>query len=134
MTDKQLPVPEWFEPRKILAQYVAGQGTEEIAKELSVSRRQLIYALTTKAPESWKEVVTIRAILRAEEAEDEIDNAKDMLALNKAREKLKSAQWNLEKVCRPIYGQDVPVVSVRPVAIQINLRRNSPAVEVGSGD
>jgi hypothetical protein len=46
-----------------------------------------------------------------------------MLSLSRARERLKAAQWDLERVCRRIYGQDAPPQGVNAVQININLKR-----------
>ena len=102
---KNLPAnPEWFDPQKIMAQILEGKRTHDIAQELGVTREKLVYHLTTKAAEEWKTSQLLRDLRRKEEAEDEIDSAKDVLELKKAEAKLKSAQWSLERVCRRIYG------------------------------
>lgn len=129
---ENLPVPEWFNAKAILAQVIEGKTTEEIAKRLGIKRDKLHYFLTTRAPDDWKEAVLIRALRRQDEAENEIDTADDMLKLRKAETKLKSAQWNLERVCRRIYG-DVKEQPDQPaVMIAISLRRNDDArIETG---
>jgi hypothetical protein len=62
-----------------------------------------------------------------------MDDAEDMLALRKAESKVKSAQWDLEKVCRQIYGEHREQQVSTPVQINIHLRRNSaePALVQG---
>lgn len=105
---KDLPAPAWFDPQKILTEVLSGKRTADIADELGITREKLVYHLTTKAPEEWKASQLLRDIKRKEEAEDAIDSAKDMLELQKAQAKLKSAQWSLERVCRRIYGADAP--------------------------
>lgn len=121
---QNLPAADWFDPKKILAQYLEGKETEEIAAGLGINREKLIYHLTTKAPEDWKEAQLIRAIKRYDEAETAIDDADDMLKLNKAREKLKSAQWIMERVCRRIYGDTKELPATQPVHINIGIRHN----------
>jgi hypothetical protein len=118
---KDLPAPECFDPQKILANYLDGQGTEDIADSLGVSVEKLIYYLTTRTPEKWQEAVLIKALKRQAEAEDEIDSAKDLVELRRAETKLKSAQWNLERVCRRIYGQDAPMEPNEKVNIILNI-------------
>jgi hypothetical protein len=129
---KDLPAPEWFDPQKILANYLEGEGTEEIADSLGVSVEKLVYYLTTRTPEKWKEAVLIRALKRQIDAEDEIDHAKDLVELRRAETKLKSAQWNLERVCRRIYGQDVPKEPTEKVNIVLNIGTNNTAEKVVS--
>ena len=49
-------------------------------------------------------------------------SAQTPLDLTRAREQLRSAQWDLERVCRRIYGQDQPPAGMNAVQININLR------------
>lgn len=133
MTDS-LPVPDWFNPKKILAEYVEGKSTEKIAQSLGVTKPKLVHYLTTRAPEDWKEAVLIRALKRQEEAEEEIDGAGDHLALRKAEAKLKSAQWNMERVCRKIYGDVKEQPAQQAVQLIINLRRGAEPPETSVYD
>lgn len=123
---ENLPAAEWFDPQKILSEVLQGKRTHDIAEELGVSREKLVYHLTTRAPEEWKASQLLRDIKRKEEAEDSIDNAKDMLELQKAQAKLKSAQWSLERVCRRIYGDDAPKDTGEKVSITLNIGIRRP--------
>lgn len=123
-SDNTLPVPQWFDAQKILMAVVEGKRTEEIATALGTTKDRLSFYLRKHSPEDWKEAQIIRDLRRKEEAEDEIDTADDMLKLSKAREKLKSAQWSLERVCRRIYGDTKEPEDKRPVSIHIDLRRD----------
>jgi sarcosine oxidase delta subunit len=123
---ENLPTPEWFDPQKILSQVLTGKRTEDIAEELGTTRERLVYQLTTKAPEEWKASQLIRDIKRKEEAEDAIDDAKDLLELRKAEAKLKSAQWSLERVCRRIYGDVKEDQSTDKVSITLNIGIQRP--------
>jgi transposase-like protein len=127
--EKNLPVPAWFDPKRIIAEILEGKRTEDIARGLGVSREKLVYHLTTRAPEDWKAAQFLRSLKRKEEAEDEIDAADDMLKLNRANAKLKSAQWDLERVCRRIYGDVKEPETMRPVVINIGIDRNRGRVE-----
>jgi hypothetical protein len=125
-----LPAPEWFDPQKILEQVLAGKRTHDIAQELGVTREKLVYQLATKATEEWKAAQLVRDIRRKEEAEDEIDNAQDMLQLNKAQAKLKSAQWSLERVCSRIYGQIKEVEHPEKISITLNIGASSEPIVI----
>ena len=60
-----------------------------------------------------------------------METASDALSLARARERVRAAQWELERTCRRIYGQDQPPAGVNAVQININLRRDqAQAVEV----
>ena len=63
---------------------------------------------------------------RKEDAEDAIDSARDALELNKAQAKLKSAQWDLERVCRRIYGDSAPDEPTGKVNIVLNIGIEKP--------
>ena len=75
----------------------------------------------------------IKAMKRKEDAEDLMERADNALDLTRAREQLRSAQWDLERVCRRIYGQDAPPNAGAGVNININLRR-APLDIVGEAD
>jgi hypothetical protein len=122
-----LPVPKWFDARKILELVVEGKRTEDIAAQLGTSKERLSFYLRKHSPEDWKEAQIIRELRRKDEAEDDIDNANDAIQLNKAIAKLKSAQWSLERVYRRVYGDVKEPEDRRPVFINIDIRR--PATE-----
>ena len=52
-----------------------------------------------------------------------------------ARERLKSAQWDLERVCRRIYGQDAPAAGGRvSINISLDAAQQSAVIDAKSGD
>ena len=67
--------------------------------------------------ELFKETVAGRALLRKEEADRILSIATDPLELARGREMLKSAQWDLERICRRVFGQEA-------VNINLNLNRD----------
>ena len=93
-------------PQDILKRYLTDESTGSIAASLGITRQALSAYLLKHAEEAWKEAQVAKAIARKEKAEEALEVAKDPLALAQARELLKSAQWDLERVCRRIYGQD----------------------------
>lgn len=97
------------DPKSILQRYLSDESTSVIAADYGVTRQALGQYLLRHAEDDWKEAQVARAIARKEKAEDDLENAKDPLELAKARELLKSAQWDLERVCRRIYGQEVNI-------------------------
>lgn len=97
---------EQADPKQILSRYLTDETTHNIAASYGVTRQALGAYLLKHAEEDWREAQIARAIGRKEKAEDELDTADDPLKLAKARELLKSAQWDLERVCRRIYGQE----------------------------
>jgi len=103
---KALEVLKGKDPVEILERYMSDESTGDIAGFYGITRQALSQYMLRHAEDAWKEVQAARAIARKEAAEDEIETAQDPLQLAKAREKLKAAQWDLERICRRIYGQD----------------------------
>lgn len=97
------------DPNQILRRYLSDESTLTIAADYGVTRQALGQYLLRHAEEEWKECQVARAVARKEKAEDDIESASDPLQLAKARESLKAAQWDLERVCRRIYGQEINV-------------------------
>lgn len=97
---------EGLDPKVVLRRYLSEESTLTIAGDFGVTRQALNLFLLKNAEEDWKDAQIGRALARKEKAEDCIDNATDPMQLAKGRELLKSAQWDLERVCRRIYGQD----------------------------
>lgn len=120
-------------PKDVIERYLAEQSTKDIAASLGVTRSALNQWLLTYAESDWKAAQIIRAHKRKEEAEEEMDGAQDPLSLARARERLRAAQWDLERVQRRIYGQDVPNVA-QAVQININLRRENATIAAQHGD
>jgi len=107
-------------PREVLQRYLAEETTTQIAKSFGVTRSGLNYWLLKVAETEWKDAQMLKALRRKEEAEDELDTATDALTLARGRERLKAAQWDLERICRRIYGQDAPPAS-SGLTITLNL-------------
>lgn len=112
------------DPKDILERYLNGESTPQIAASFGVTKQALSLWLITKAENDWKASQLVKAIERKDKAEELIETAATMLDLTRGREMLRSAQWDLERVCRRIYGQDVAQVA-QAVQININLRRES---------
>ena len=112
------------DPKDILERFLAEESGEQIARSYGVTRAALSLFMLKHAEQDWKDAQLTKAIVRKEKAEDLMDRADNPLDLTRAREQLRSAQWELERVCRRIYGQDVPQLS-QAVQININLRRES---------
>lgn len=110
------------DPKTILDRYLSDESTKDIAATYNVTRQALGQFLMKHAEEQWKDAQVARAIARKESAEDDLETAADALSLARARERLRAAQWDLERVYRRIYGQDVPVNGNAAVQININLR------------
>ena len=117
----------------LLKRYLSDESTKDIADSYDVTRQALGRYLIRHAEDQWKEAQVARAIARKEAAEDALEVAPDPLALAKARELLKAAQWDLERTCRRIYGEDritgpivIPVLTINVVRELNDLRDSVP--------
>ena len=119
------------DPKDILERYLAEEPSDRIAQSYGVTRAALSLFMLKHAEQDWKDAQLTKALIRKERAEDLMDRADNALDLTRAREQLRSAQWELERVCRRIYGQDVPNVA-QAVQININLRRGADAAIIES--
>lgn len=100
---------------EVIERYMDGEAMASIAKSYGLRSTERLYQLLVEHAESdWKKATTARALTRHENAIREMETAPDGLGVSRGREVAKTAQWELERVCRRIYGQDAP-------AVQINL-------------
>jgi len=122
------------DPKDVLTRVLNEESTKDIAKDLGVTRSALNQWLLANAETEWRAAQVIRAVKRKEEAEDRFEEIQERIAgadkeerdrltlsLSLAREKLKAAQWDLERVCRRIYGQDQPPDNAGRLSITLNI-------------
>lgn len=105
----------------ILDRYLSNEPTAEIAKSLGVTHQALSKHMLKHAMGDWQQAQVARAMARKERAEQDLEDLRngsylndhgervliDAVSIACARERLKSAQWDLERVCRRIYGANV---------------------------
>ena len=110
------------DPQLVLQRILEDEPTSKIAESLGVTQAGLSLFLLRNAEEVWKDTQLVRALRRKEEAELELDRtAQTGLELSRARERLKAAQWDLERVCRRIYGVDHASAAGPGVQINVNI-------------
>ena len=114
-----------IDPKDVLRRYLSDETGAQIAASLGVTRAALSLHMLKHAESEWKDAQVVKAMKRKEDAEDLLETATNALDLTRARELLRSAQWDLERVCRRIYGQDAPPQGANAVQININLRRGA---------
>jgi len=107
---------------RAIEDYGRGISVYAIADALGVEHTTLYRQLVKHRESDWREAKVSRALAELEEAEEQLKTAPDALALTRARERCRAAQWQLERLMRRIYGQDVPQ-QAQAVQININLRR-----------
>ena len=112
----------------ILSHYEAGVSIYAIAEQLGVDNATIYRQLVKYRPDDWKEVRGARYHAQVEQAEKDMQEARDPLAVTRAREQLANARWMLERLQRGIYGQE-GAGPANAVQININLRRDAATVE-----
>lgn len=143
---QNLPALRDADPKAILARYLSDESTKDIAASYGVTRQALGQYLLKTAESEWKEAQVSRAIARREAEIDRLDaiqtavkNANQeersrlKISLACAEKSLAAAQWDLERVCRRIYGQDAPAAA-QAVQVVINLRREGATIAPHNGD
>lgn len=111
-TDRVEGIPAHLNAEQVLELYLSEKTTSHIAEQLGVKRKTLVAWLRQQAPERWKQVQVVRALIRKEDADDTLDSGSiDALILARTRERLRSAQWDLERLDSPTFGpkQEVTV-------------------------
>lgn len=93
-------------PDEVLERYLRGETTPQIAESFGVTRQAISFWLIKTNEEVWKSVQLVKAIELKDRAEELLRSADNALDLARGRELLKASQWDLERVCRRIYGQD----------------------------
>lgn len=135
-----LPALRDTDPKLILQRYLSDESTKDIAKDYGVTRQALGQYLMQTVEEEWKSAQVSRAQARKEAADDVYDKAqadletaidRDARELSLARVKVaeaqrRAAQWDLERICRRIYGQDVTPDQLGRVSITLNIGAEKP--------
>jgi len=117
------------DPKEVLERYLKEETSTEIAKSYGVTKAALSYFMLKHAEEEWKNAQVTKALIRKERAEDLMESANNPLDLARARELLKAAQWDLERVCRRIYGQDAPA-QLAQIVINVGAIRQAEPLDV----
>jgi len=108
----------------LLIGYNEGKQVADMAPEFGISD-VTAYALLLREHEAdWREAQKARAMARLERAQHALGTAPDALSLARAREEVRAAQWELERLMRRLYGQDAPQ-QAQAVQVNINLRREN---------
>lgn len=118
-------------PQTIIDRYLAGELTDKIAKDLDCTRQALWYHMMKHAEAEWKDAQVILALERKEKAQIAMDSATTALDLARAREQLKSAQWDLERVLKRIFGPSAEVTGKDGGPLTVEIIRYSPTVIEG---
>ena len=113
----------------VLERYLGGETTTQIAASLGVTRQGLGWWMRKHAEDDWKDPQVILAFERKERAEDALSAANDALSLARAREQLRGAQWELERVLSRIYAQKQEVTGKDGGPLQVQIVRFGQVIE-----
>ena len=122
---------------KAIELWVNDGKLEDIAKHFGLSKGALCMALLEYAEDDWKRAQVARAVARVERAkairEAMFNGEKQPTTemLNLARDDEKSAQWELEKLNRRLFGQDAGSETAGRVSITLNIGTREPLDVVG---
>jgi hypothetical protein len=103
-----------------LARWAADGKLRDIADELGTSCSALNRALLKHRLEDWREIQVARAVTLLETAKDELESAAPD-EVPRARERLKSAQWDLERLSRRLFGAANTAPSTSGVTINLHI-------------
>jgi hypothetical protein len=112
-------------PQEVIARYFRDETTADIAKSLGVHRSALHQWLIRNCEQDWRDAQVARAITAMEQSKEDVQMARDPLSLARAREALRSAQWELERLFSRLYGQKQEVTHNLPNGPLININLSS---------
>lgn len=119
--------------RDVLVRALNGETQASIAAGIGVHQTALSQALLRYCEDEWREVQVARAWTNVEQAEEafaDIEKTPDMTAIIRAEKRLKSAQWQLERLHRRLFGADMPsAIGATSVVVNIGLQREPVDVE-----
>jgi hypothetical protein len=116
------------DPRDIITRYLSDEKTKDIAASYGVDRSALNYFLLRACEADWKDAQSARAITQLEQAKEELEAAADAFTLARARERLRSAQWDLERLLSRLFGQKQEVSHTVAPVLHIHLAQDVGAV------
>lgn len=102
----------------VLDRYINGEQVAKIAPDYKVSDVTIYALLLREHQDAWKDIQTARALARLEKNQDELAVCDDALSLARAREGVRSAQWELERLLHRLYGQKQEVTVKTEVKIE----------------
>lgn len=120
-------IPKDLLPAQVIERYLADEKTSAIAASYGISRSRLHQWLLEHAEDHWKKAQVARAITALDEAKDGLEVAGDPLELARAREQLRGAQWELERLFSRIFGQKQEITVIQ-VDLGDKLRRSRERV------
>ena len=117
-TDRVEGIPANLDINVVLERYLA-ESTTVLAREFGVRRKTLVGWIREKDPKRWKAAQVVKALTRKEDAEEVFElGPEDALSLASARELLRSAQFDLERLDSPTWGQKQEVTIDHRITVE----------------
>lgn len=110
----------------ILARYEAGETMQQIGESYGLTKSTQIYRLLiAENPELYREYQAAKTLHRLEAATEALEGAADGIGVARAREQIRAAQWELERVLRRLYGVESQAGSGSTVNIFVGIDRSA---------
>lgn len=110
-------IPPDLDPQVVLNRYLTDETTSQIAQSFGVTRKALTGWLRSALPKEWKQVQIVRALVRKDDGNDGLEDAPDALSLARAREMIRSAQFDLEHLDEDFRPKQETTTNIQPVFI-----------------
>lgn len=120
LTKEQLEL----EMHRVVERVLDGETMWDIADDYRVGAKRLYKLVAENAEDAWKSAQIAKCLMTLDDAEEALRHAKDIVELGAARERLKSAQWQLERLHRRLFGTDQPKHDAATVQINIEIARD----------
>lgn len=109
-------IPANLDPHTVLQLYLQAPTTSAVARHLGVRRSSLLRWLKDTCPDEWKAVQTVLAHIKKEDGDAGLYDARNSLELSRAREVLRSGQFDLERLDPANWAQKQEIIgNVQPV-------------------
>lgn len=112
-----------FDATTVLERYLQGEEIADIADSLNVHPKALNYhLLKPDIREAWRQAQVAVSLAENQESKEVVRQAPDALSLARARETLRSSQWDLERLENRLFGQQQTAVNINasgPLQVQI---------------
>ena len=89
-------IPQDLDPDAVIQRYLSEATTSQIASQYGISRKALTKWMRNQRPAEWRQAQILRALCIKEDSENGLMSAADALSLARARELLRSAQFDLQ--------------------------------------
>lgn len=125
-------IPADLDVHAVLQRYLNAPTASMVARELGVRRSSLTHWLRKTVPAEWRAVQLVRAEMRKEDGDDGIYGSRTAFELARARELLRSGQFDLERLDPANWGQKQEITTNLQPVINIAVvvqRTDSPLPE-----